>query len=64
MINEEIRGRLVERADNVAEQEEIDHFLQIIEEKLEDVPNFCGFSEILQDFSEFRKNHYVLKKMT
>ena len=59
MNNEEIRGRLVERADYVAEQEEIEHFIFILEPKLKNLENFSKLKEILEDYSEFRRNHYV-----
>ena len=40
MVNEEIRTCLVHRGDNVAEQEELEHLLGMVEEELSIVPGF------------------------
>jgi len=59
MINEDIRTSLVHRADYVAEQEELDHLIRLVNSELSRVRGFIKLSSFLSNYEEFRRDYYV-----
>ena len=61
MLSEEIRAKLVQRADDVAELEEVEHFIQKVFEELQDITAFRVLHQMFERYEVYRRAYYVCK---